>query len=305
MARTYESGASELPRKVYTPKNRFVLGSKLSEHELARLVWLWCAGNTFSDIERQFATPGRIYDWSFNALNDTLCSKGLDPIERLSLEPLSRQSAKSYAARISDHLFWDIFSYDQTIEDGIAQSISEVESFLRMGRPSRLALLVGRFISTRRLRESVMVKRMGEQVLNSVGDSSSIDPQLFYRAFLVFRYWIAISDRQNYGFQSKHAIKQAEKSLDRSVYKFGRSLYRRSNSVQLADALPMAFLLGLQGFLLRQASEAVLEENSADLSLKMMDDKFFRAPKEFRLFSAAGGSDLILRLLAHRPLVFR
>lgn len=299
-----------MPRTSYDPKNRFVHGSKLSEYELTRLLWLWFAGNTFSGIERNLAAPSENFSHGFQAINKTLSEKGFAEIEPGPLGSITRQTAKKYALDISEHLFWDVFRYDDETENVVRTGVKKIQESMNEDGFSPLFRLARGYFPKMRVKENSVVKQLGQHIADRLQGDEKNDLRLVYKEFLLFRYWIMVSDRQNYRYQRLNKIIQDEKAIGQAIYKYGRWQYRRSNALNYDDMHPLAFLLGVLGFGFQQTAEHLRrapdyrDKSEAEI-LVALNRKFASQQKQFQLYAAMGGPDIVLRLLAVNPLILR
>lgn len=299
-----------MPRRNYDPKNRFVHGAKLSEYELLRFLWMWFSGNTYSGIERNFASPSEKFDHGVRLINKTLSEKGFAEIEPNPLRSITRQTAKKYALEISEHLFWDIFKYDNETEALARVAVKKIQASISEGGFSPLFRLVHRYFPNMRLKENSVLHQLGQHIANRLKGDEKNDLRLIYKEFLLFRYWIMVSDRQNYRYQRLNKIIPSETAMGQAIYKYGRWLYRRSNALNYNDMQPLAFLLGVLGFGLQQSAEQISgqpdhQDKSEAEVIGILDRKFASQQGQFQMFAAIGGPDIALRLLAVNPLILR
>lgn len=291
-----------MPRTTYINKNRYWPRSKLSEYELVRLLWFWCSGVSANQSAKVFQENNSDFDEFFSVFEKDMIRREISPIEKTEIRPISRQTFKKYNREIAEHLFWDVFRYDDDLEFRIDKVIRYVEMMLKKKRYLWLIRIVKGYVPKgKSIRETALIHRIGKTILSKIQSGEMSNNKDFYKEVLCFKYWFMMSNNQNYAFQRLHGILPAELLTGEATYRFSRRLYADANGVMYKDMPSYCFLLGLQGHIMTFCIAELFSPKERRSKIKELDRKFVENEKLFNKFMVYGGVDELLAMLQKKP----
>lgn len=292
-----------MPRKSYTPKNRYWVRSKLNEFELVRLIWMWLAGANPEVISGHFHEQDNGFQNACRLLRGQSAKDGWHFPEAQPLRSISRQTVAKYIDAISDHLFWDVFDYPENageIYDNWTQRLKQISERVGEKRTTKITVRFARFFL--KDLEGTRLDNLPKQIAGLTTFNDTFDEDDLMKTYTVFRYWMLLSDRQEYRFQRKLGVDAIEKSTGEAVRSFGNALFKKSHGLALKDAKAHCFRLGVLETLIRRMADLEADQKSNYIQFQKINDILVRDLTKVSALNSTGGCEFLLQKLGASPI---